>query len=244
VVRVIPQWASGGSASPGIRAMVSGAVGVGAGAAAAVLGLWWLGPLVAWDAAAALLLLWTWRLVWRLSPSETASYATRESPGRANTDLLLLCVSVISLVAVGLVLVRASHETGLDKGLLVGVSVVSIVMAWSTVNTVYALRYASLYHHDGDRGDVDFNDSAAPSYPDFAYLALTIGMTFQVSDTDLESERVPPPRTAPRAALLHVRRTHHCRHDQPHRWTGPLTGLWAFVRRGRRPLRARRLRRT
>jgi uncharacterized membrane protein len=175
-------------------------VGAAAGALSAILGPWWLGPLVTWDVAAAVLLLWTWRLVWRLSPSETASYATRESPGRANTDLLLLTVSVISLVAVGLVLVRASHEAGLDKGILVGVSVLSIVLAWSTVHTVYSLRYASLYYRDGNRGDVNFNDSSAPSYPDFAYLSLTIGMTFQVSDTDLKSTAFR--RLALRHALL------------------------------------------
>ena len=30
----------------------------------------------------------------------------------------------------------------------------------------------------------------SPDYVDFAYLALTIGMTFQVSDTDLTGKRV------------------------------------------------------
>jgi uncharacterized membrane protein len=175
-------------------------VGVVAGGIAVVVGPWWLGPLVAWDAAASVMLLWTWRLVWPLSPTETASYATRESPGRTNTDLMLLCGSVISLVAVGLVLVRASHETGLDRGLLVGVCVLSIVLAWSTVHTVYTLRYASLYYRGGETGDVDFNEASSPSYPDFAYLALTIGMTFQVSDTDLRSTAFR--RLALRHALL------------------------------------------
>ena len=190
---------SAGAVSPAYRAAVSGAVGAAAGAVSAIAGPWWLGPLVAWDVASVLMLLWTWRLVWPLSAPETASYATRESPGRANTDLLLLCGSVISLVAVGLVLVRASHETGLDKGLLVGVSVLSIVLAWSTVHTVYTLRYASLYYH-GAGGGVDFNDSSAPRYPDFAYLALTVGMTFQVSDTALRSSEFR--RLALRHALL------------------------------------------
>jgi uncharacterized membrane protein len=181
------QWASSDSISPSVRAATSAAVGAAAGAVSAVVGPWWLGPLVAWDASAALWLFWTWRLVWPLSPVETAAHATRETG------------SVISLVAVGLVLVRAGHESGLDRGLLVGVCVLSIVLAWSTVHTVYALRYASLYY-DGDRREVDFNEPSAPSYPDFAYLALTIGMTFQVSDTDLKSTAFR--RLALRHALL------------------------------------------
>ena len=185
--------------SPSYRLAVCVPIGVAAGVIAGVFGPWWLGPLVAWDAAAGSMLAWTWRLLWPLAPSATSSHATSESPGRANSDLLLLGGSVVSLVAIGLVLVRASHETGLDKGLLVGLSVASIVLAWSTVHTVYTLRYAYLYYNEKDRG-VDFNDSDPPCYIDFAYLALTIGMTFQVSDTDLHTTAFR--RLAIRHALL------------------------------------------
>jgi len=45
------------------------------------------------------------------------------------------------------------------------------------------LRYAVIYHAAG--AGVDFNQDAPPRYTDFAYLAFTIGMTFQVSDTDI-----------------------------------------------------------
>jgi uncharacterized membrane protein len=37
---------------------------------------------------------------------------------------------------------------------------------------------------------VDFNQDAPPRYTDFAYMAFTIGMTFQVSDTQLTSAEV------------------------------------------------------
>jgi uncharacterized membrane protein len=49
-------------------------------------------------------------------------------------------------------------------------------------------------------GGVDFNAEGAPCYIDFAYLALTIGMTFQVSDTNLKTTNIR--RTALRHALL------------------------------------------
>lgn len=52
----------------------------------------------------------------------------------------------------------------------------------------------------GNPGGIDFNESSAPSYPDFAYLALTIGMTFQVSDTALSTNAFL--RLALRHALL------------------------------------------
>jgi uncharacterized membrane protein len=122
----------------------------------------------------------------------SAHLSDPKSPERAREDAAgRHCKSVGS--------VKANQHTGLDEGVLAGTSVLSIVLAWSTVHTVYALRYAQLYYRR-DAGGVDFNDTSAPCYPDFAYLALTIGMTFQVSDTDLTTTSFR--RLAIRHALL------------------------------------------
>ena len=43
-------------------------------------------------------------------------------------------------------------------------------------------------------------DTDMPDYVDFAYLSFTIGMTFQVSDTDLENRSMRS--TALRQAML------------------------------------------
>lgn len=134
-----------------------------------------------------------------MDANETAHWARREDPGRAITDVLLLGASVISLLAVGLVLVRAGKTSGLDRGLLVGLGVTSIVLSWGVVHSVYVLRYAQLYYADRP-GTVDFNEKEPPCYIDFAYLALTIGMTYQVSDTDLRTKEIR--RTALKHALL------------------------------------------
>jgi uncharacterized membrane protein len=188
-----------GQASPGLRVAVAAAPGALAAFVVGIVGPWWLVPLTGWDITAAVVLGWTWWSLWPFDATRTASHATRENPGRLKADLLLLIGSVVSLAAVGLVLVRSSTEPGLTKGLLVGMSVASIVLAWGVVHTVYALRYAKLYY-DGDAGGVDFNEDDPPCYSDFAYLALTIGMTFQVSDTDLTTRVMR--RTALRHAVL------------------------------------------
>jgi uncharacterized membrane protein len=49
-------------------------------------------------------------------------------------------------------------------------------------------------------GGTDFNQRERPSYRDFAYLALTVGMTFQVSDTNLQTSQIRS--TTLRHALL------------------------------------------
>jgi uncharacterized membrane protein len=61
------------------------------------------------------------------------------------------------------------------------------------------VSYAKLYYQ-GEGGGVDFNEEEPPCYSDFAYLVLTIGVTFQVSDTNLKTKEIR--RTALRHALL------------------------------------------
>ncbi|HVC41297.1 MAG TPA: DUF1345 domain-containing protein [Candidatus Saccharimonadales bacterium] len=65
--------------------------------------------------------------------------------------------------------------------------VVSVVLSWAAVHVVFTLRSARLYH--AQDGGIDFHADAPPDFKDFLYVALTIGMTFQVSDTDLTPSR-------------------------------------------------------
>jgi len=53
------------------------------------------------------------------------------------------------------------------------------------VHTAFMLRYARLYYPEKA---IDFHQpDIEPTYSDFAYLAFTVGMTYQVSDTNLSS---------------------------------------------------------
>jgi len=191
------------TAGPGTSAVrhlaVSAAVGAAAGLVVAAVGPWWLIALAVWIVAAAVYVGWMWRSIWPLGPQETSRHSRREDPGRASTQATLLTASLVSLLALGLVLVRSGQSHGLEKGLLVGSCVASVVLGWAVIHTVFSLRYADLYY-TGEPGGIDFNESEPPCYSDFAYLAWTIGMTFQVSDTNLKTKAIR--RTALRHGLL------------------------------------------
>ena len=66
---------------------------------------------------------------------------------------------------------------------------ISVAVSWFTVHTVFMLRYALLYY-TAPTGGIDFNQEAPPDYRDFAYVALTLGMTFQVSDTSVQDSQI------------------------------------------------------
>jgi uncharacterized membrane protein len=160
----------------------------------------WQGAiLLGWDVAAALYLIRVWSRVLPLSASECAADAVKEDPSRALADSIILLAAIAELVSVGLILVKVANEQGGMKAFLLTIGVVSVVLSWAAVHTMFALRYARIYYA-GTEGGIDFNEKAAPQYADFAYLAFTIGMTFQVSDTDLKTK--PMRWTALRHALI------------------------------------------
>jgi uncharacterized membrane protein len=179
-------------------ALVAGVVGA---AVMGVLGGWTFAPLVGWDVAAGILVVSTWAIVTSMDGEQTARHAVREEPGRAATDLVLLGASVVSLLGVGFVIAAGGSAHGVRGAFLLALAVVTVVLSWSVVHTMFMLRYARLYYAGPD-GGVDFNSDSQdpPDYGDFAYLAFTIGMTFQVSDTSLTSK--PMRRAALRHALL------------------------------------------
>ncbi len=186
------------SARSRTRLIVMALVGLGALVLSGILGSWSYAPLVGWDAAAAIFLVWVWVAVIGMDADETAAHARRQDPTRAATDALTLAASVASLIAVGVVLVAASSAHGSEEWGLAGLAVVSVALSWNLVHTLFTLRYARLYHSSG--GGVDFNQDDPPRYVDFAYVAFTIGMTFQVSDTDLKTTAIRG--TALRQALV------------------------------------------
>jgi len=166
---------------------------VGVGSLAAVLtvllGHWLLAPAIGWAAAAVLYICWVWLVIWRLDSTDTADHATREDPSRAGTDLLLILASLASLGSILIVLLQARVAAGSGQIVLAALAVAGVALSWVLVHTLFTLRYASLYYADTP-GGVDFNQTELPRYADFAYLAFTVGMTFQVSDTTLTSSRM------------------------------------------------------
>ena len=177
------------AASSGARLLAALVVGVLAGLAAAAWGSLAFAPVIGWDGAAVTFLAGSWLAMWRLAAEDTAASATREDPSSAASDAVLLAAAVASLVSVAVVLFGAGRDTGIAEVLRVLLGVVSVVLSWAVVHTLFCLKYARLYYQD-PVGGIDFNHEDRPGYSDFAYLAFTVGMTFQVSDTDITAKDI------------------------------------------------------
>ena len=103
--------------------------------------------------------------------------------------MLLLVANLASLAAVAYVIVDSNNAHGAAAALLAALALGSVAISWLLVQTLFTLRYAVLYY-SGTPGGIDFNSDQPPRYADFAYVAFTLGMTYQVSDTDITDGQI------------------------------------------------------
>lgn len=165
------------------------AIGAVAAVVAGVAGEWSYAPVVGWNAAALTFCSVTWIDIRHRDAAQTAAMATRDDPSPTATDILILLANAASLAAVAYVLVAANSAHGTRQALLASLAVASVAISWTLIHTLFMLRYAVLYY-SGMVGGIDFNQTELPRFTDFAYLAFTIGMTYQVSDTNLRSTQI------------------------------------------------------
>lgn len=128
----------------------------------------------------------------RASDMETMRRHSEEND--ANRIVVLAISTLITLVVMAAIageLPAAKHgEPGALPRLIV-----TLLLTWLFANVVYALHYAHEYYKPGaqpgvDAGGLDFPGSGPPDYLDFAYFALTLGMTFQTSDVAISSRSI------------------------------------------------------
>ena len=177
------------AASAGQRVTVAMLAGAVAGVIVSLVTVPSAAVLAGWDVAVVIYLVWVFIAVWRLDPGTTGRLAKREDPSSAVAELVVVSAGIAMLVAVGFALVRAAQATSGMKAFLVTLGLLSVVLSWIIVHTVYALRYARAYYSESD-GGIEFNEEEPPTYTDFAYFAFTVGMTYQVADTNITSKEI------------------------------------------------------
>jgi len=146
------------------RTVIVGTSGLIVAAALLWLVPWAVAVVTGWDVAALAFLLSVWPIIIRADGPRAAQLAKREDENRGSATALLLGASVASLLGVGFALTLAGREGGALQVLLIGFAVLTVVLSWTVVNTVFTLRYADLHFGSKDPG-IAFDDPAGPEEP-------------------------------------------------------------------------------
>jgi len=143
----------------------------------------WRFALAGWVVAAGVYVVWTRLILGRMDAEQTCRWVTREDPTRWVADAVILSASIASLGGVGYV-VAAGSRSGAAAIEAAIVGILTVAASWFAVHTLFTVHYARLYY-SGDPGGINFHDPEPPRFRDFAYVAYTVGMTYQVSDTEI-----------------------------------------------------------
>lgn len=147
------------------------------------------GLLVGWGAAALVTVVAVLIYTWPMDAVRTRSHATREDPGRRVSRLVAIVGSIASLGAVAVVLVQTKDAPIGEAIALAAIAVFSVAASWFLIQTNYMLRYAHVYFTE-PRGGVDFHSDDDPMYTDFIYFSVGLGMTYQVADTNVNTNEI------------------------------------------------------
>ncbi len=165
------------------RFWISLTAGLLVGTATGVLTQRWpVGLLAVVIVTSASYVLWALAALWRMDPERTRAHAGEADVDDEIGDIVLSLILTASLTSIGILLWSANDA---DKASYAGMSLVAILATWAMHHTMYTARYARLYY-DGDPGGIDFNTrDVDPQYSDFFYFSFNLGMTYQVSDTNV-----------------------------------------------------------
>lgn len=175
--------------TPTVRLGAGAIAGVVAGVLLGIPFGWPAGLVAGWGCCALVTTAWVLIAVWPMDAAQTRAHATREAPGRRLARIISLVGSFASLGAVALVLVQSGRVQRVESFVLAAIAVVSVVASWALIQTDYMLRYARLYYGDAE-GGISFNSDAEPMYTDFVYFSVGLGMTYQVADTNVQTNEI------------------------------------------------------
>ncbi|MEV7342087.1 DUF1345 domain-containing protein [Streptomyces sp. NPDC093544] len=127
-----------------------------------------------------------WLVLWPMDAAATRRNGRREDFQPLTDEIVVVAVALCGLSAIVLLVLRGGKA---DDGQAAAVTALcGVFLAWSALHLMYATRYAYAYYEDD--GGIDFNSDQPPSYRDFFYFSYNLGMTYQVSDTDVSSSAI------------------------------------------------------
>ncbi|WP_337267301.1 DUF1345 domain-containing protein [Oryzifoliimicrobium ureilyticus] len=142
--------------------------------------------------------------IWRRMLYATVDRIKQRADNFDFSDRVLLGLSILAAIAsVGGIIIElnsvkdASPDVAIARA---GVAILTIIISWVFLHTLFTVHYAHRYYRASDRGaGLKFpDDIESPLYWDFLYFSFTIGVAAQTADIGITSTEMR------RLALLHA----------------------------------------
>lgn len=140
-----------------------------------------------WDAFAICYIGISWIVFFKRKQADIQKLANKDDGSRLIVLVSIIITSFASMFTV-LLLLKAGADS--NKLFSLPVAIGGMILSWTMVHTLFTFHYAHLYYQDYEHrtsGGLNFPGDKKPDYVDFAYFSFVIGMTFQVSDVEIDS---------------------------------------------------------
>ncbi len=150
-----------------------------------------IAPLIAWNLGAGLYLAAIWRLYLTASEAQVRVRAARQDEPPMVIFVIAVMAMIASLAAVYVALRHGPGKAGEGPGAEVPLAALTLVSSWFVVQSLFVAHYAHRHFQAldarGDKAGFLFPGDPPTGYLDFAYLAICVGATAQVSDPGVQS---------------------------------------------------------
>ncbi|MET7549474.1 DUF1345 domain-containing protein [Streptomyces sp. NPDC058232] len=127
-----------------------------------------------------------WLVLWPMDAATTHGHVRSEQFRPVAEELLVVASALCGLVGIVMLLLVGNSDLSHAAA---ATALCGVFLAWAALHLMYATRYAYLYYL-APEGGIDFNSDDPPQYSDFLYFSYNLGMTYQVSDTDVSSSTI------------------------------------------------------
>lgn len=147
----------------------------------------------AWLIAGSEYLLLTYVMMYSSNEGNMLSLAKKEDDGAAIILLITILASLASLFTIVLIL-SAAKSLPMSQSLKhIGLVLATFVVSWLLVHTAFALHYAHAYYQEYEQTQLApllFANKPKPTYVDFLYFSMVVGMTCQTADVNIASSKI------------------------------------------------------
>ncbi|MGI8841748.1 MAG: DUF1345 domain-containing protein [Caulobacteraceae bacterium] len=171
-------------------------LGMGLGAAAWLLAVAVGAPvparaLIGWNVGAIAYLIAAGVLFARAGEAEVRRRAASRDESRGVILLLVAIAIAVSLAGIVAALIAVKTEPAAERDWIAGLAALTLLTSWAVLQAVFLVHYAHRHFQSvealGEAGGFHFPGDPPRTYLDFAYLAICVGATAQVSDPEVQT---------------------------------------------------------
>ena len=148
---------------------------------------------IAWVIAGSAYLILTYVMMYSSNENNMLTLAKKEDAGAAIILLITILASLASLFTIVLILSAAKSLPMSESIKHIVLVLATFAVSWLLVHTAFALHYAHAYYQEYEKTQLVplmFANKPKPTYIDFLYFSMVIGMTCQTADVNIASSRI------------------------------------------------------